>query len=802
MDDLTREEAIALYEQAPCGYVSTSLDGTILRVNETFANWIGRPKQDLMRSVNLQDTLTSASQIFYQTHYLPSLHMHGSVKDVALELLRANQASLPVLVTSITKSNSDGKDAYVTTTMFDGTERKRYEHDLLHSKRRADTLADVVRYSDTAIVTTTFDLMIETCNASAERLLDDQGGGLIVGSPLNSLLEPSHISVLNQALISNVPVKFELQLAQELLFEVKAYPTSGGLAVFFSNITEERKVQVALQEAHDRFNLATMATTDGLWDWDCVTGILYASARLQGMLGLSERAVTITIKQWFERVHPQDLNKVQDDLSKLSLIASQRFDSEYRVCHENGKWLWIHKRSLALYSPTGQLTRVIGSITDITSRKVEDSLTRLHSRLSLLERLDWRLATEHEHTFGCAVLFIDLDAFKRLNDGFGHASGDILLMEFARRMEFFLASDPGSIAARLGGDEFVLLLDDIQNEDDALARSDEIQKLLQRPVLCGDRQITLSASIGIALSRPNGGSAEDLLHNADLAMYRAKAKGKAQSVMFSESLRQQALERLHLEDGLRRAVRDNELVLYYQPKVLLATRTVIGFEALLRWKYGDRGLIPPDTFIRLAEESSLICDIGRWTVREAVRQLASWRSTGLVSAETRVAINLSPKQFGDSALIETLRRELEAAQLSPSCIELEVTEGVLIGDPEEALLVLQKLKALGVGLQLDDFGKGYSSLSYLHRYPFDALKIDRSFVNSLSEGGDGETITRTIIALGHTLGIDVIAEGIETEEQAYRLGTMGCLFGQGYLFSRPVPPPGIEELLKSSTRHI
>ncbi len=526
------------------------------------------------------------------------------------------------------------------------------------------------------------------------------------------------------------------------------------------NALEQRMLPVLVsqaerevQEASERYTLATRAASDGIWDWNCASGKVYNSARLRALIGAPEEEYWGDVEEWIERIHPKDLPAVQSNIQRLQTSTDSTFLSEYRIRHEDGSWRWIQQRGISLFDESGKLRRLVGAVTDITSSKIRDTLTGLHTRISLLDALDWRIRAEAQHDRSFAVFFIDLDFFERINDSFGHITGNLILIEFA----------------------------------DALMYAYCIQFLLQAPLHCGNQQVQLSASIGIAMGGGSPANSEDLLQDADVAMYQAKTNGKAKSVLFSESMRKRAFWRMQIESELRDALAYDQLILHFQPKVILATGKVIGFEALIRWPHPRRGLISPDEFISVAEESDLILDLGQWTLGKAVHQLAEWRLEGIVSPFVTVAVNLSSKQFADRHLFHNIAKVLELNQLPASCLELEVTESVLIQDALAALVVLQKLKVLGVGLELDDFGTGYSSLSYLHRFPFDSLKVDKSFVNSLGEDSDNSTITRSIIALGRSLNLEVIAEGIEKPEHAKLLQYMGCLYGQGHLFSKPLP---------------
>lgn len=797
-NDLTAQEALALHEQAPCGYIATTPDGTLLRVNKTFAAWLGFSKAELVAK-SLRDLLTASSQLLYDTYYISRLQMEGGVTDISFDLLRRDQSSFPVLVSSALRQGSEGVAKDVLSTIFDIRERRQYEREIVAAKRRADTMADVVRHATTAILTVSFDLELTSWNAAAERMFSHHRPTLQLKRPVVALFPPAFDTALTRTLNSSSTFDIELELTPGCFCRVQVFVLADGLGLFLEDVTERRVQEVALQQAHERFSLVTRATTDGIWDWNLLTDDVYLSARVMSMLGLPPHDVAVPWSFWADRIHLRDRERVRGELQLLIRSESPRIETEYRVQHNDGAWFWVQSRSLSIADERGTVQRIVGSVRDVTREKVEDALTGLHTRTSLLESLERRLAADNVHTGGCGVLFLDLDGFKRINDALGHRSGDVILQEVGQRLSALLAPYPLSLAARLGGDEFVVLVDHAPDPELVLALADQIHSAFEQPFTAEGRHLTLSASIGVALCEGIRSSAEEMLRNADVAMYRAKAQGKARTALFSEGMRREAHARMELESDLRSAVQNGELMLFYQPKVVLATRKVVGFEALGRWKHPKHGMVPPDIFIRIAEESSLICDIGLWTIREALGQLARWRKMELADPGMTMAINLSPKQFSDQRLVATLVQELKRNNLQGAAIELEITEGVLISNAEDALRVLEELKETGVGLGLDDFGKGYSSLSYLHRYPFSSLKVDRSFIKDLGCDGGSVAITSAIIALSRALQLNVIAEGIETEQQAAILVELDCTYGQGYLFSVPLPAHSIEHLLRGNS---
>jgi diguanylate cyclase (GGDEF)-like protein/PAS domain S-box-containing protein len=789
---LTGEEAIALYEDAPCGYVSTALTGKFLRVNNTFANWLGKSKADLL-GTDVQEVLTPASRILYANHYRPLLQLKGSVSDIALDLVRTHEAPFPVIVTSVVKDATPFQAAHISTTFVEIAGRKRYERKMAELKRKADSLADVVQLSDRAIITTAFDLTVETWNAAARALF---GEVLTSGIHIDQLMPAHEVNILAASLEGAPPVALEITRSMGRLWQVSAYPISEGLAVFFADITNERRSQRSLERAHERFSLATMATTEGIWDLDCGVGTVYYSARWRSILGLPEEEFTGTITDWMERLHPADEERAREAWVELRGKADNNFQIELRHRHEDGSWRWILCRGLCQRDSNGRPIRLTGSISDITARKIVDPLTQLHNRLSLLEQLQWRIEREEHHDRCYALLFIDLDLFKRINDSLGHLKGDALLVEVGRRLEETVQLVPGSLVSRLGGDEFVVLLGDVTHEEDALSYASMLEYLLEVPIDCQGYEVFISASIGVAVGRPGDYThAEQVLEDADIAMYAAKANGKAQSATFTNKMRARATTRLNDEADLRAAIAEHQFELLYQPSVHLNSGTILGFEALIRWHHPSRGLISPAEFVPLAEQTGFILPIGRWALGIAIQQLAAWRRDKLVSPTATMAVNLSARQLNDPHLVDDICHLLKAAELPSECLVLEVTESMLMDDAEGAVTILQAIAKTGISLYMDDFGTGYSSLSYLHRYPFQCLKVDRSFISRMEDHPQSVTLVSAIVALGASLGMAVIAEGVETEVQRDHLVRMGCQQAQGFLFSQAMPADAIARLL-------
>lgn len=425
-----------------------------------------------------------------------------------------------------------------------------------------------------------------------------------------------------------------------------------------------------------------------------------------------------------------------------------------------------------------------------------DVLTGLPNRAFLTDRLRATIdKTNKQSTQPFALLFLDLDRFKYINDSLGHASGDKLLIEISRRLKRSLRDM--DMVARLGGDEFAILLDELFEEDEALQIAKRVQDELSKPFYLMGHEVFTAASIGITFSTAGYEHPENVLRDADTAMYRAKEKGKARYEIFDSQMHADAMSRLQLENDLRRAIERNELQVYYQPIISLSTERISGFEALIRWEHPERGFVFPAEFIPLAEETGLINGIGEFILLEACRQIREWHSEQS-PFKPFISVNLSGKQFAQPNLIERIKNTLLETGLEPQYLKLEITESVIMENASEAETFLKKLRKLGIKLSIDDFGTGYSSLSYLHRFPFNTLKVDRSFVSNMSEGDENTEIVKTIITLANNLGLSVIAEGVETKEQLDKLRSLKCTYAQGYYFSRPLAAKGAFEMLSKN----
>jgi diguanylate cyclase (GGDEF)-like protein/PAS domain S-box-containing protein len=560
----------------------------------------------------------------------------------------------------------------------------------------------------------------------------------------------------------------------------------------------------SLQESEERYALAARGANDGLWDWNLVTNEIYFSPRWGLMLGNSENESWSSPEDWFAHIHADDRQRVRDEITAHCAGKTPEFVSEYRMRHKSGGYIWTLSRGIAVRDPSGKALRMAGSQTDITEGKIADPLTHIPNRLYFVDRLESAIEAAHQREGGpFAVLFVDLDGFKLINDNLGHAAGDEMLIDVAGRLSASVRSSSRrsasrqSAVARIGGDEFAILLMNSQQESDAAIVAARVLHRLSEPFNFEGHRMFVSASIGIALNS-TGSTPEELLRNADTAMYQAKNNGKGRFEFFNERLRQQVDTRFETETGLRKAIDEGQMVLHYQPIVSDSNGHIHGFEALVRWNHPERGFIPPGEFISIAEESDLILLLGRWVLREACLQAAEWRRRFAANPPLTVSVNVSSRQLSSPHLVEDVEAALKHAELKPECLELEMTESSIMRNAEETLITLNLLKNMGVRLGIDDFGTGYSSLSYLQRLPFDSLKIDRSFVRELHAGKGSIDIVRAILELARSLKLEVIAEGVETEQQLFKLRKLGCTYFQGFLFSKPVDA-ATAELLYAQT---
>ncbi len=576
-------------------------------------------------------------------------------------------------------------------------------------------------------------------------------------------------------------------------------------------ITERQRIEDALRESEERYALAVRAANDGLWDWNLTKNVIYYSPRWKQMLGYAEDDISDNPNEWFNRVHPDDIAQLKTNISAHIKGLSAHFECEYRVQHSNGSYRWMLSRGMAVMGTNKTAFRLAGSQTDITLRRqaedkllhdaLHDSLTELPNRALFIDRLKHvieRSMRDSRHIY--AVIFLDLDRFKDVNDSLGHLTGDQLLIATAKLLQSILR--PMDTVARLGGDEFVILLEDIRDVSDVTRVADRIQRKLMMAALLPNHTIFMSASMGIVLSTTGYDRPEDILRDADTAMYRAKENGRSRFEIFDSAMRDQIMLRLELESTLRQAIEKEELDVYYQPVVNIKTGRTMWFEALVRWKHTTRGLLSPGDFIPLADETGLIIQLDRLVMRKAAAQLVVWQNQFPNEPPLGVSVNISGKHISQPDFVEYIVQTLESTGLDASSLNLEITENAVMGNFDIFIEVLDKLQTHGIQVQIDDFGVGYSSLNYLSHNSIKVLKIDRSFISRIPKDHNYLKIVQAIIKLTHGLGLTVVAEGVETKEQLAQLNLLECEYIQGRLISMPADELSIHNLLQKERRRL
>jgi diguanylate cyclase (GGDEF)-like protein/PAS domain S-box-containing protein len=571
-----------------------------------------------------------------------------------------------------------------------------------------------------------------------------------------------------------------------------------------------REAEIKLLRSEERYELAVRGSSDGLWDWDLKRNEIYYSPRWKASLGWGEEFdLSPEPETWLSRVHPRDRASLEQAIQAHLADQSPNLEAEYRIRHLDGSYRWMSVRGLAVRSNDGEAYRMAGSQSDVTDERTIDALTGLSNRVLFSDRLATaleRIRSNPSRKF--AILFLGLDKFKLINDSLGHKVGDAVLVQVAQRLRaslrFHITSAQvcsDTVVARIGGDEFAILVEDIPDQTAAEGIADRVLEAMRPAFVLKTGKVYAALTIGIALPNSAHLSEEELLQDADTAMSVAKSRGKACWAVFDSSMHERRRSRLQMETDLRLAVQNSEFEVYYQPRVQLATGDVCGFEALVRWNHPIHGLVQPFEFIPVAEESGLIHEIGKWVLREACRQTQAWNAACRHQEPLDIAVNLSARQCKEPKLVEEVKDILRETGLPPALLNLELTESILVQDLDVTRGVLKALKEIGLGLKLDDFGTGFSSLKVLAGLPFDTIKIDRSFILAMdNRRQDSIEMVRTIMHMAESLKMGVIAEGIETQELAERLLRMGCQFGQGFYYSRPLPAAASLAFLEKCSR--
>ncbi len=566
---------------------------------------------------------------------------------------------------------------------------------------------------------------------------------------------------------------------------------------------KRKQVDEALRESEERYMLAIQGANDGIWDWNLQTNEMYYSPRWVEILQYFPEEINNEPNEWFSRIHPEDIKDTQLSLHQHLEGLTDHFECEHRLRKRDGSYIWGLTRGMAVRNQNEKAYRLAGSLTDISAQKeteeklffdaFHDNLTGLPNRALFLDRLETAMERSKRYQKGnFAVLFFDLDRFKLINDSLGHIYGDQLLIRVADELKTCLRAYDS--AARLSGDEFAVLLEDIQNISDAIYISERIQQSLQNPVQINGHKVVISASIGIALSDPRYIIPENILRDADIAMYHAKLHGKACYAVFDPSMHKRSIMRMELESELRNVLAcedscQENLYIVFQPIIALQNDQILGFEALIRWSHPERGIIYPNEFIPLAEETGLIHQLGLWVLKESCKQVRVWQERFFNRHHDQplsVSVNISGKQFSQPNLVDQIEEIIHDCKISPASLNLEITERLLLENNDSIMNSLERLRGLGINLQIDDFGRGYSSFSYLQNMPIDTLKIDSLFIQRIGQNPNNTEIIRSIVGLAKSLGLSVIAEGVETDSQLQALKNLNCQFVQGHFISEAV----------------
>ena len=557
-----------------------------------------------------------------------------------------------------------------------------------------------------------------------------------------------------------------------------------------------------LQESEERYSLVARGANDGLWDWDYKDDRVYFSPRWKSMLGFSEDAIGNDPLEWIDRVHPEDRSRVINELYAHKIAQTSHFECEYRIKNIEAKYRWMMCRALAVRDESGVAYRMIGSHTDITDRKlaeeklefdaVHDALTGLPNRILFLDRLSHCIELSSRRiNYSFAVLYLDLNRFKIINDSLGHLLGDQLLIEIGSRIQDVIRK--GDTLSRIGGDEFVILCEDIEDITVVTNLADRIQMKLSRPIDLNGQKVVVGCSIGITESSIGYKRPEDMLRDADSAMYRAKVDSSSSYEIFDLTMHRETMNVLQIESDLRLALETGQFEIYYQPIVEIDKGEVSGFEALIRWNHPKLGLLLPEEFLDVANDSRLIVPLGRWVLARACKQMQLWKTQWDEAKEWTISINLSAPELAQPDLVTAIYDIIDESKLEPEFLKLEITENSLIRNSSHARQTMNALRARGIHLSIDDFGTGYSSFSYLHQFPFDELKIDRTFISELDNRSDKRQIVNAIVSLAHNLGMKVVAEGSASVAIYENLRGASCEFAQGFSIMTPKPASEIRQ---------
>ncbi len=793
---LSPDKNTPILETIPEGFVATDLQYRIVRVNTEAEQILGRKRQDLTGR-KLWEIFPEAGPSSLYQQCVRVVSEQVSVRFVEYH------AGLQLLLDVRAYPSGEGLSIYFRPV----DERGDVEASL---RFHAQLLESVT----SAVVAVDRDGRITYWNHAATRLFG-WSAAVVMGESLIDVIarERSAGEGVLQRLFAGERWAGELRLKERSGVEFAGYlscaplwdafgKASGAVGVV-ENVTARKEAEETLREQERLFRLIAEHATDLILLFTAEGVLHYASPSSQQRLGYTPEELTGgTFELLLAMVHPEDREPFRKALEEVRL-THRAVSVTHRLQSRHGEYLYMESSIRVVMDPRAQSVRYQTISRDITCRAkceeqlahqmLHDPVTGLPNRTFFIRRLEERMAGSTGRSLRYAVLFLDLDNFKLINDTLGHGRGDELLVAVGIRVRDSLSAE--AIVARLGGDEFAVLIPGIVESTEAIEAAEQLLSLLQEPFLLGENEVFVTASVGVVVSLPGHLTTDDLLRDADVAMYRAKQKGKNQYELFSPSMKERLVARLQMETDLRRAIERDELMVFYQPVVLVDSGRIAGLEALVRWNHPQRGVISPGDFIPLAEETGLILPIGRWVLREACHQVRRWQVNYEGYRDLVLSVNLSARQLSEPRLVEEVASALRDSELNPAHLTLEITESVLMQDVVTTTQALRQLKGLGVRLAIDDFGTGYSSLSYLKRFAVDTLKVDRSFVERLGQDCQDSAIVGTVISLAKTLNLSVTGEGIETAEQLAELRALGCDQGQGFYFTRPLPVDQAQDIL-------
>ena len=807
----TQEFITSILDNAPFPIYIVSEDGQMRLVNRFLAELVSMTQEEVIGS-SLEDVFTEEeARQFRETNEKVVETKTPVIVDEWIE--DSNGWRNFQTVKFPLRDLDRGADA-IGGISVEFTERKRVEESVGKSEERYRALT---QNSSDIVTLLGADGTIHYQSPSVERILGYRSEELlgenvfgyvhpedlprVRGEFMRGLSEPEHVPSAEYRLRHKDGSWVWLEsIGNNLLDD----PKVGEFVINSRDITERKRAEELLHRAEARYRtlVERMPAVTYVQEISSPDSAVYMSPQIEILTGYTPEECKDPDLRW-RMVHPDDRERMQAQDKRL-VEPGEIVTNEYRVIHREGRTVWVRNESILIEEAESGSRYWQGFMTDITERKQaearlqyqvnHDLLTNLPNRQLFLARLEQALRRTRKHPASeePAVLFVDLDNFKVVNDSLGHEVGDLLLVRVGERLRRCLRSE--DTLSRFGGDEFAILLENMQSPKDAVRAAERIIEELRKPLMFGGRELVLRASVGIALGQDRSKTPGELLKDADTAMYRAKEDGVGYRV-FEPKMYEQALRRLKMENDLRRAIEAKEFVVHYQPIVNLRTGEAWGSEALVRWKHPERGLLAPSQFVPVAEETGLIVPLGEMVLEEACYQAAEWQRGRPEAIPPVVCVNLSARQLGHQGLADTVERVLRSTGLNGRCLCLDITETLYLTVLESDTAVLKDLKQMGIRMSVDDFGVGYSSLSYLKRLPTDTLKVDKSFVAGLGEDVQDTAIVQMVIGLAHSLGMGVVAEGVESQKQAKQLKEMGCDLGQGYYFAKPLPPEGVTEFL-------